>query len=66
MTHTETLAEQYLIEAQAAGLIGDDDWQRSTCGAYFLVDFGDGRGVVEHTAAQIVEKLDPNAGFFNR
>lgn len=59
-------AEEYLIEAQAAGMIGDDDWQASTDGAFYLVNFGDGQGVKEYTAAEIVAKLDPSAGFFNR
>lgn len=59
-------ANALLVEAQAAGMIGDDDWQASIHGAFFLVDFGDGRGVVEYTAAEIVAKLDPDAGFFNR
>ncbi len=60
------LAERYLIEAQGAGMIGDDDWQASADRAYFLVNFGDGQGVVEFTATEILAKLDPDAGFFNR
>jgi hypothetical protein len=60
-----TQAQAYLIEAQAAGLIGDD-WQASNDGAFYAVDFGDGQGVVEYTADEIVAKLDPKAEFFNR
>lgn len=61
-----SIAHGFLVEAQAAGMIGDDDWQASNDGSSYLVDFGDGQGVREYTADEIIEKLSPNAGFFNR
>ncbi len=61
-----SIAQRYLMEAQAAGMIGDDDWQASNNGAFYLVDFGDGQGTKEYTEDEIVEKLNPDAGFFNR
>lgn len=47
-----TAAHKCLLAAQNAGIIQDHDWQASTDGEFFLINFGG--GVVEYTAAKVV------------
>lgn len=46
-------AESLLIQAQAKGLIEDEDWQMSNDNQFFMLNHHDERGVVEYEAAEV-------------